>query len=206
MQINLKNVSKSIKGFVVLSDITLKLSSGKIYGLRGRNGTGKTMLLRTLCGLTFPTSGDMFIDGIVLDRKAPFPKSVGVLIERPGFIDTFSGLKNLTILASIKNVTSENDIKMFMQLFDLDPNDKKPVRAYSLGMKQKLGIISALMEYPDLVLLDEPLNALDDQSAKKVLKLLMEHKERGALIVVASHDFEELGLLADEIIEIGGVV
>jgi len=201
MKIKIENVSKSIKNTPVLSKVSLDLESGKIYGLRGKNGAGKTMLLRMMCGLIFPSSGRVLIDSLELGKDISFPNSVGVLIENPGFISNYSGLKNLINLASIKNEIDEQAIIDLMKYFDLDPYDKKKMKNYSLGMKQKIGIISALMENPRLILLDEPINALDEETSKKVLDLLNERKNNGALIVIASHDREELDFLADEIIE-----
>jgi ABC-2 type transport system ATP-binding protein len=159
------------------------------------------MLLRLLCGLILPTSGRVIIDGAELGEDFSFPKSVGVLIENPGFINSYSGFKNLRVLASINNSVSDQVIIDMMRYLDLDPFDKKKVRAYSLGMKQKLAIASALMENPELILLDEPINALDEASSGKVLKALTLKKEEGALIVVASHDREELDYLSDTVIE-----
>lgn len=200
MKIKIEKVSKSIRNSEVLSDISLEFESGNIYGLRGKNGAGKTMLLRMLCGLIFPSSGSVLIDKMELGKDISFPESVGVLIENPGFIGNYSGFKNLSSLASIKNVVSHESIMELMTYLDLDPHDKKKMKHYSLGMKQKIGIISALMEMPQLILLDEPLNGLDEESSKKVLNLLSERKA-DALIVIASHDKEELDFLADEIIE-----
>jgi ABC-2 type transport system ATP-binding protein len=201
VEIRIENVSKNIKGATVLDNISLKLMSGSIYGLRGKNGAGKTMLLRLLCGLILPTTGKVFINDAELGSDISFPESVGILIENPGFINSYSGFKNLKILASINSRIPDQTIIEMMRHFDLDPADKKKVRAYSLGMKQKLGITSALMENPELILLDEPINALDEASSEKVLRLLTNRKKEGALIVVASHDREELDFLSDTIFE-----
>jgi len=141
MKIKIENVSKSIKNTPVLSKVSLDLESGKIYGLRGKNGAGKTMLLRMMCGLIFPSSGRVLIDSLELGKDISFPNSVGVLIENPGFISNYSGLKNLINLASIKNEIDEQTIIDLMKYFDLDPYDKKKMKNYSLGMKQKIGII-----------------------------------------------------------------
>jgi len=202
MKIRIENASKSIKGKMVLRNISLELSSGRIYGLQGKNGSGKTMLLRLLCGLILPTMGKVIIDGAELGGDASFPKSVGVLIENPGFIGNYTGFKNLKILASINNAISDQEIISLMRYLDLNPYDGKKVRAYSLGMKQKLGITSALMENPKLILLDEPINALDEASSEKVLRALKERKKAGALIVISSHNKEELDYLSDSVIEI----
>ena len=201
MRIIIDDVSKNIKKLPIITNVSLHLESGKIYGLRGKNGAGKTMLLRLICGLVLPTSGKITIDNLELGKDLSFPDSLGILIENPGLITNYSGIKNLMTLASIKDEIDQHTIIDLMNYFDLDPNDNKKVKNYSLGMKQKIGIISAVMENPKIILLDEPLNGLDEESTQKVLALLTNRKEKGALIIVASHDKEELDFLADEIIE-----
>ena len=201
MRIIIDDVSKNIKKLPIIPNVSLHLESGKIYGLRGKNGAGKTMLLRLICGLVLPTSGKITIDNLELGKDLSFPDSLGILIENPGLITNYSGIKNLMTLASIKDEIDQHTIIDLMNYFDLDPNDNKKVKNYSLGMKQKIGIISAVMENPKIILLDEPLNGLDEESTQKVLALLTNRKEKGALIIVASHDKEELDFLADEIIE-----
>ena len=201
MRIIIDDVSKNIKKLPIITNVSLHLESWKIYGLRGKNGAGKTMLLRLICGLVLPTSGKITIDNLELGKDLSFPDSLGILIENPGLITNYSGIKNLMTLASIKDEIDQHTIIDLMNYFDLDPNDNKKVKNYSLGMKQKIGIISAVMENPKIILLDEPLNGLDEESTQKVLDLLTNRKEKGALIIVASHDKEELDFLADEIIE-----
>ena len=201
MKIIIDDVSKNIKKLPIITNVSLHLESGKIYGLRGKNGAGKTMLLRLICGLVLPTSGKITIDNLELGKDLSFPDSLGILIENPGLITNYSGIKNLMTLASIKDEIDQHTIIDLMNYFDLDPNDNKKVKNYSLGMKQKIGIISAVLENPKIILLDEPLNGLDEESTQKVLDLLTNRKEKGALIIVASHDKEELDFLADEIIE-----
>lgn len=171
----------------------------RIYGLRGKNGSGKTMLMRAICGLILPTEGYITINGDVLGKDISFPRSVGALIENPGFIANYSGYKNLEILASIQNKVGEKNIKLVMKEMGLDPDDKKKFRKYSLGMKQKLGIVAAIMENPDMIILDEPINALDEKSVESVKSILLQHKNRGALIIISCHDREELEFLSDEI-------
>ncbi|MDD3240547.1 MAG: ATP-binding cassette domain-containing protein [Lachnospira sp.] len=201
MQIELKHVSKKIKGAVVLDDVNLTLESGKVYGLKGKNGSGKTMLMRAICGLIH-TDGEIIIDGETLGKQISFPRSVGVLIENPSFIAGYTGMKNLQILASIQNRIGEDDIRQTLEEIGLDLDDKRTFRKYSLGMKQRLGIAAAIMEKPDIVILDEPINALDESGAKQVREILKSQKERGAVCIVACHDTEELKFLSDEIIEI----
>lgn len=201
MVIKLTNVSKVIKKAKVLDNVNLELTSGKVYGLKGKNGSGKTMLMRVICGLISATEGTVEIDGKILGKDMTFPDSVGVLIENPAFIGNYTGFKNLKVLASIQNRVDDEHIREVIRQVGLDPDDKRTYRKYSLGMKQKLGI-AAYMENPDLIILDEPINALDEAGAKQVHEILEEQKKRGALIIIACHDKEELEMLSDEIIEI----
>ena len=181
MVIKLTNVSKVIKKAKVLDNVNLELTSGKVYGLKGKNGSGKTMLMRVICGLISATEGT---------------------VENPAFIGNYTGFKNLKVLASIQNRVDDEHIREVIHQVGLDPDDKRTYRKYSLGMKQKLGIAAAYMENPDLIILDEPINALDEAGAKQVHEILEEQKKRGALIIIACHDKEELEMLSDEIIEI----
>lgn len=200
MYLEIRNLSKVIKGNTILSNIDISMERGKIYGLWGKNGSGKTMLMRCVCGLVFPTKGEVYINDKKMGKDISFPESVGVLIENPGFIEHYSAYDNLKAVASIKNIAREEDIKNLLDFMGLDYQDKKRVKKYSLGMRQKVGIAAALMENPELIILDEPINALDEESVKKVKELLKLHKERGALIIVSCHDRYEMEQLADEII------
>ncbi len=202
MQVAVEHYTKEIKNDIILNDINYIFESGRIYGLRGKNGSGKTMLIRGLCGLIHPTAGQVSIDGQVLGQDISFPPSVGILIEEPGFIPGYSGFENLSALSQIRKLAGAEEIRALMQEFGLDAADKKKYKKYSLGMKQKLGLCAAFMEQPELILLDEPTNALDEGSVEILRQMLLRHKERGALIIIASHDREELDLLADEIVEI----
>lgn len=206
MHIVVEHMGKRMGTEEVLTDINLTFCSGHIYGLRGKNGSGKTVLLRTLCGLMLPTTGRVLIDGVPLGEGSglAFPKSVGVLIEEPGVIRRYAGLRYLKEIAAIRGIAQEQDIVDLMLRLALDPLSRKPIRTYSLGMRQKIGIISALMEQPDLVLLDEPFNGLDEASVEVTMQLIREARERGALVIVASHDKEELDDLADVIIQMKG--
>jgi ABC-type multidrug transport system, ATPase component len=199
MIIEIKDLTKKIKGATVLDTINLQFESGKIYGLQGKNGSGKTMLMRAICGLIIPTSGEVRIDGKNLGREISFPESAGALIETPGFISNYTGLENLKAIASIKRVIGLEDIKNSLERVGLDPEDKRKYRKYSLGMKQRLGIAAAIMEKPALIILDEPTNALDENGVKLVRSILQVENERGALIIISCHDSEELEYLADEI-------
>ena len=199
MYIDIKNLSKVIKGAVVLDDISVSFKEGVVYGLSGKNGSGKTMLMRAVCGLIRPTQGVIDINGKMLGKDMSFPESCGVLIEYPSFISKYTGFKNLKLLASIQDKINDGEIKNILTAVGLEPDDKRTYRKYSLGMKQRLGIACALMEEPELILLDEPINALDQGGVLLIRSLLFKAKERGAIIIVACHDKEELELLSDEI-------
>lgn len=202
MKIEIQNATKIIKGAVVLDDISLTFESGKIYGFRGKNGSGKTMLMRAIAGLITLTNGKILIDGKQLGKDFSFPESIGVLIENPSFIDSYSGYRNLKALADIKHLIGEEDIRNVISAVGLNPDDKKKYGKYSLGMKQRLGIAAAIMEKPDIILLDEPINALDEKGVEDIRKLLLELRNGNRIIIVACHDREELNLLSDEIIEL----
>ena len=202
MYIKITDVNTTIKKAPILRDINLEFTGGKVCGLRGKNGSGKTMLMRAICGLITPDSGIIDINGKILGKDISFPESIGVLIENPAFIGNYTGFKNLKVLASIQNRIGDEQIRKALEDIGLDPDDKRTYRKYSLGMKQKLGIAAAVMENPDIIILDEPINALDDVSVEKVHDILEEQKKRGAVIIIACHDKEELDQLSDEIIEI----
>ncbi|MCM3738575.1 ATP-binding cassette domain-containing protein [Bacillus cytotoxicus] len=183
----------------ILKDINLSLQKGFIYGFRGKNGSGKTMLFRALCGLILPTEGTVTIDGSVLGKEISFPKSVGILIEYPGFLNNYTGFRNLKMLADLTGAIDDERIRESIRLVGLDPDDKRKYRKYSLGMKQRLGLAQAIMEEPDLIILDEPTNALDADGIEELKKLLLELKAKNKCILIASHDKEELNYLSDEI-------
>lgn len=208
MLLELNDYCKLISGSEVLSNITLKLESGKVYGLQGKNGSGKTMLMRAVSGLINPTSGYVSIDGKILGKDIDFPQSLGLLIENPGFIESYTGFKNLKLLASINSKTSDETICGLMERLNLDPQDKKKYKKYSLGMKQKIGVIATVMEDPELIILDEPFNALDEKSSEIVAEIIEEQKNQGKLVIVSCHDKEELEKIADVIfvIENGKII
>ncbi len=202
MKIELDHISKTIKGADVLVDISMTLNSGNIIGFRGVNGSGKTMLMRMIAGLIRPTKGTVAIDGKILGKDISFPPSIGALIENPAFLEWYSGFENLRILASIRSRVTDAEIKETMTEVGLDPENKKAYKKYSLGMKQRLGIAAAVMERPDLILLDEPTNALDVDGVEMAKKVLQKEKRRGALIILCCHDTEILNSMADEIYHI----
>ena len=201
MYIELKNVTKKIRGVTVLDNVSLRMESGNIYGFKGKNGSGKTMLMRAVAGL-IRVDGIVDINGKIMGKDMMFPDSIGILIENPAFINNYTGFENLKTLASIRERIDDERIRETLSEVGLEPCDKRTFRKYSLGMKQRLGIAAAIMENPDIIILDEPINALDDSGTEQVSKLLMKHKERGALIIIACHDAEELDYLSDDIIEI----
>ncbi len=195
--IEVRNLTKIIKGKVILDNVNLELEEGKIYGFYGRNGSGKTMLFRAICGLIKPTFGEVIVFGKRIGRDISFPESVGVIIENVDLWDNLTGFQNLKLLASIKNVITDDEIKNAIKRVGLDPEDRRPYKKYSLGMKQRLKIAQAIMEKPKLIVLDEPTNSLDEDGVKLVRQILLEEKGRGATILLASHIKEDINLLCD---------
>ena len=200
--ITVEGLGKKIKGTVILHDVNMTLEPGRIYGLRGRNGCGKTMIMRSLCGLLIPDKGMVTIDGEVLPRDIKFPRSVGVLIENPSFLPQYTGYRNLRMLARLTGGISDSDIRTALMRTGLDPDDSRTYRKYSLGMKQKLGIANAIMGEPDVIILDEPINALDEQTVENIKTELLKLRDAGKVIVIACHDRDELEFLSDIIYEI----
>ncbi|OCA99484.1 ABC transporter ATP-binding protein [Clostridium beijerinckii] len=196
--IELKNVSKVVKDSKILDSISLSLEKGKIYGFLGSNGSGKTMLFRTISGLIRPTSGEVSINNKVIGKEIDFPESCGITIENTGFWNDQTGFDNLKNIASIKNIVDDRAIIESMQRIGLNPQDKRKFRKYSLGMKQKLALVQAFMESQDLIILDEPTNSLDEESAIRVRNILREERSRGATILIASHISEDIDRLADK--------
>lgn len=195
--INVNNVSKRFGENEVLSDISAELDSGKIYGLVGRNGCGKTMLMKCICGFVKPTSGKIVIDGNVLGKDMDVPEHIGIIIENPGFIPYYSGYKNLRLLASVRGKTGKKEIAEYMEMVGLDAKSKKHVSKYSLGMRQKLGIVQAIMERPEILLLDEPMNGLDRKSVELVRNLIKKTADAGAVVLLSSHNQEDIDTLCD---------
>lgn len=194
--VEISNLSKEINGIKILKNINVNFSKGSIYGIIGRNGSGKSMLFKAICGLINPTEGEIKVFNELI-KDGNFPKNTGVIIENPGFLPQYSSLKNLKILASINNKISEKKIKDTISLVGLDPEDKKAVKKFSLGMKQRLGIAQALMEEPNLLILDEPMNGLDSEGVIEIRKLLLSLKKQGVTILLASHNSEDITELCD---------
>lgn len=200
--VRIVNYTKQIKRNIILDNINYTFQKGKIYGITGRNGSGKTMLLRAICGLIFPDDGEIYIDNKELHKDIPFPDNCGVIIENSELLPNFSGLQNLKILSKILKKASDDDIRKALETVGLDPKSNKKVKAYSLGMKQRLSIAQAIFEKPELLLMDEPTNALDENGVEMVRNILQEYRDKGAIILVASHNKEDIKILADEVINI----
>lgn len=198
--VELKNVNKSLSKRMILDNISYKFEYGKVYGLCGTNGSGKTMLLRAICGLIVPDSGEIVIDGKVLHKDISFPPSVGIVIENMTLLPGYNAFDNLKLIAQIKKVASDDDIKNAIDRVGLKSDLK--VRKFSLGMKQRLNIAQAVFEKPKIILLDEPTNALDDSGVKLVYDIIKEEKERGALIIVATHHEADLKEMCDVILRV----
>ena len=199
MYIEINHLYKKFKGVTVLEDINLRFEGGRIYGLQGKNGSGKTMLMRAVCGLIKPTEGSIVIDGKILHRDISFPLSLGALIENPAFLAGYTGFQNLKLLAEIEGKVSDEEIGTTLQEVGLEPDDKRTYKKYSLGMKQRLGIAYAIMGNPLIIVLDEPFNALDEAGVLQIRDVQLQRKKDGALMILACHDREELDLLSDEI-------
>lgn len=195
--IRIEHVSKVIKNSEILKDISLEMDQGVIYGFEGYNGSGKTMLMRTIAGLIYPTEGEIYINDVRLTHRSEYPASIGILIENPAFLAGYTGLENLKILASIRNEISEREIRQCITEVGLEPDDKRKYKKYSLGMKQRLGIAAAIMEKPDILILDEPINALDKDGVEMVKRLILQEKKRGALVILSCHDAGFLGSVSD---------
>ena len=199
MNIKISHVSKTIKNNPVIKDISMELQSGAVYGFKGINGSGKTMLMRLISGLIRPSQGEIYMNGKILGKDISFPNSIGVFLENPAFLDAYSGFNNLKLLASIKSVASDDDIRNTLLRVGLDPDSNKKYKKYSLGMKQRLGIAAAIMEKPEIVILDEPTNSLDEDGVDLVKHIVRNEKERGALVIVSCHDEGILKGMSDEV-------
>lgn len=199
-KVEIKNYTKVLKGKTVLEQINLSMEKGKIYGIQGHNGCGKTMLLRAISGLIKATEGEVVIDGKILRKEIDFPPSIGVLIENPEFWKKYTGIQVLQTLARIKGEIHKEEIVESMKRVGLLEKKDIVVGKYSLGMRQRLGIAQAIMEKPEILLFDEPTNALDREGVSLFLEIIKEEKKRGALIVIVSHDPNTLLDICDEII------
>ena len=197
MEIIAENVNKTIDKKIILNDVSLKLRSGKIYGFVGRNGSGKTMLFRALSGLMSIDSGSVSLDGKVLHKDFDVLPKLGIMIENAGLYPQLSGFDNLKRLSSIRKKADDDTIREYIRTVGLDPDDKRPFRKYSLGMKQRLVFAQAIFEDQKILMLDEPTNAMDDSGVQMVRDILLERK-KDSIILIASHNHEDIDLLADE--------
>ena len=207
MKLEIKNLSKKFKDVYVLKDINLTFESGKIYGFTGRNGSGKSVLLKIICGFYTPSTGEVLLDNYNYILNNDFPKSTRCLIEKPNFLPDLTGYENLKLLASIENKIGDKEIMDTIEKLNLKEEINKKYGKYSLGTKQKLGIAQVLMEDPKLIVLDEPLNGIENETAKEVRKILNEEKKKDKIIIVASHIKEDIDTLADVVYNIdNGIV
>lgn len=204
MKIEVKEVTKSFKKNVVLNDINVSFEGGNIYGLIGRNGSGKSVFLKLLCGFYKPDCGEILYDNIDIVKNNLFPINTRALIENPSFLPTMTGYENLKLLASIQNKIGDKEINDTLNRLNLLSEKNKKYNTYSLGTKQKLGIAQVLMEDPNVMIFDEPLNGVENETAEIIRNILKEEKEKGKLIIVASHIKEDIDVLADIIYEFDG--
>ncbi|ARJ37747.1 multidrug ABC transporter ATP-binding protein [Sporosarcina ureae] len=201
--IELENVSKSFKGVMIFESIKLNIDKGKIYGFVGSNGSGKSVLFKMICGFIFPEEGTIFVNNQEIgNSKNRFPKNVGIILESPGYIANKSGFENLKDLSLIRNKISDSTIKKTMEIVGLNSDSKQKVKNYSLGMKQKLAIVQAIMEDQEILILDEPFNALDENSVTKTRNLLRSLKAEGKTILLTSHNNDDINSLCDYVFRI----
>ncbi len=195
--ITVRNATKSFGEETVLQDVTVDFEQGKIHGIIGRNGSGKTMLFKCICGLIALSSGEIIVNGKKIGKDTDVPDQVGMIIESPGFLPNYSGYGNLRLLASINHRIKKEAICDAMEKVGLEPESKKHVRKYSLGMRQRLGIAQAIMENPEILIFDEPFNGLDNQGVEDMRELFLSLKEEGKTILIASHNAEDIKILCD---------
>lgn len=199
--ISVQNVTKRFGEETVLSDVSHEFEEGKIHGIVGNNGSGKTVLMKCICGFLLPTKGKILVNYKQVGKDCDFPEDIGIIIETPGFLPNLSGLKNLQILASLKRKIDEDIIRKTIELVGLDPAMKKPVGKYSLGMRQRLGIAQAIMENPSILIFDEPLNGLDKSGVAEMRGLIKELRGQGKTIILASHNQLDIDELCDTVCE-----
>ena len=202
MNISIEHVTKKIKDATVLKDICLEMKGGTVYGLQGKNGSGKTMLMRAISGLIRPPTGRLVINGEQLHKNISIPRSIGLLLENPSLLPEYDASQNLKLLAKMQGGVPEEEIRQLIRDVGLEDAGHKKVEKYSLGMKQRLGIAAAILGSPDIILLDEPINAIDGEGVEEIRSLILSLKNEKRIIIVACHDKEEMNLLADEIVHL----
>ncbi len=205
-EIEVKSISKSFGKQQVLKNVSLTCEKGRIYGLIGRNGSGKTVLMKCIIGLLRPDVGEITVSGKRVGRDAEFAQNIGFLIENPGFLSGESGFANLKYLASIRRAADADRIRECLELVGLDPGSRKRVGKYSLGMRQRLGIAQAILERPDILMLDEPMNGLDNSGVREMRELLLRERDRGVTVLLASHSAEDIAVLCDRVFSMDGGV
>ncbi|WP_312475260.1 ATP-binding cassette domain-containing protein [Neobacillus sp.] len=199
----LENVSKSFRGNILFNHVNFNVEKGRIYGIVGPNGSGKSVLFKMICGFIFPDEGNVILEGEPIGQnKNRFPNNFGIIIDRPGYIANKTGFQNLKELASIRGVIGEEKIWKIMELVGLQPESSQKVKNYSLGMKQKLAIAQAIMEDQQVLILDEPFNALDTDSVRAIRNLLISYKKEGRTILITSHNQEDIDILCDSVYKI----
>lgn len=201
--IEVQHVYKSFGNQKVLEDVNLRILPGQSVGIVGNNGSGKTVLMKCICGFLRPDSGRIYVRGKQIGKEVDFPENMGVIIETPGFLPNMTGYQNLKLLASLQGRVGKQEILQTLQTVGLDPGLKKPVSKYSLGMRQRLGIAQAIMEDPEVLVLDEPFNGLDKAGVSHIRSLILELKKRGKAILLASHNAMDIYMLCDEVHEMG---
>ncbi len=199
--IEIKNLTLKFKEAVILDNINADFEAGKVHGLIGRNGSGKTMLMKCICGIVPYKTGMISVNGMIVGKDIDVPQSVGVIIETPGFLPNYSAVNNLKFIAKIKSMIGKREICDAIKRVGLNPDDKKPVGKYSLGMRQRLGLAQAIMENPDLLILDEPMNGLDKDGVIDMRKYLLDLKTQGKTLLIASHSAEDIDVLCDTVCE-----
>lgn len=199
--IDVRDVNLTLGKNRILKDISVSFEEKLIHGLIGRNGSGKTMLMKCISGFIKPTSGEVEVDGKMVGEDVDFPEDMGIIIETPGFIPYYSGYKNLKLLAGLNNKIGKEEVRQSMKQVGLDPDLKRHVRKYSLGMRQRLGLAQAIMENPKLLILDEPFNGLDKDGVKEMRDYLLSYKEQGKTILICSHSAEDIDILCDTVHE-----
>ena len=200
--IEVQNVVKRFRDQVVLKNVSISFEKGQIHGIVGRNGSGKTVLFKCICGLMHPEEGVIFVNGKRVGRDVDMPEDIGAIIEAPGFLPNYSGYKNLRFLANIRRKIGKEEILNVLKTVGLDPESRKHVGKYSLGMRQRLGIAQAIMENPDYLILDEPFNGLDQDGVEDVHQLLQKLKKEGKCILLASHSATDISKACDEVYKI----